>query len=162
LPLRYQPGTRWEYSIGPDIDARLVEILSGKPFDEYLEQRIFKPLGMQNTAFWLGPDKAKRLAATHSMKKTGKLSVVDAAYGNPSAWVISDPALVNSYTADHPRKGGSYGLVGTAEDYWRFAQMILNGGELNGVRILGPRTVHYMLSDHLKALKLEVGPGMSF
>lgn len=162
VPLRYQPGTRWEYSVGPDIDARLVEILSGKPFDEYLEEHIFKPLGMQDTAFWLKADKAKRLATVYSMKKTGKLTALDAAYGNPSGWVITDPALVNSYSANHPRKGGSYGLVGTAEDYWRFAQMILNGGELNGVRVLGPRTVQYMLSDQLKALKLDVGPGMSF
>lgn len=162
LPLHYQPGTRWEYSVGPDIDARLVEILSGKSFDDYLEQRIFKPLGMQDTGFSVKPDKAKRLATVYSMKKTGKLTALDAAYGNPSGWVITDPTLVNSYTANHPRKGGSYGLVGTAEDYWRFAQMILNGGELNGVRILGPRTVHYMLSDQLQSLKLNVAPGMSF
>ena len=162
LPLRYQPGTRWEYSIGPDIDARLVEIVSGQPFDEFLERRIFKPLGMRDTAFWVPPGKAARLATVHWLKN-GKLAPLDAVHGTPDAKsILTQPALVNSYTVDHPRKGGSYGLVSTAEDYWRFAQMILNGGELDGVRILGPRTVKYMLSDHLEGSGLKMDSGQSF
>lgn len=161
LPLRAEPGVRWEYSVGPDIDARLVEVISGQDFDEFLEERLFEPLGMQDTAFWLGADDAPRLAAVHWLKD-GKLTPLDAEHGAPD-WVIADPALVNSYTADHPRKGGSYGLVGTAEDYWRFAQMIQNGGELAGARILSPRTVEYMLSDHLAPEDIEFGePGQTF
>ena len=161
FPLRYQPGERWEYSIGPDIDARLVEIISGMPFDKFLEQRLLGPLGMKDTAYWLPRDKADRLATLH-WKKDGKLVALDAKTGAPSDWVIARPELVNSYTANHPRKGGSYGLVSTAEDYWRFAQMILNGGTLDGVRILGPRTVEYMLSDHLESIGVKMGDGQSF
>ena len=150
IPLRYQPGTRFEYSVGPDVQARLVEVFSGVPFDQYLQKNIFDPLGMRDTSFWLGPDKADRLAAVHWMKD-GKLTPLDEAHGHPGGdLALLQPGSVNSYTVNHRRKGGSYGLVGTTEDYWRFAQMILNGGELNGVRILGPRTVHLMGQDHLE------------
>jgi len=149
IPLRYQPGTKWVYSVGPDVQARLVEVISGVPFDEYLQKHIFDPLGMKDTGFWLGPDKADRLATVHWMKN-GKLTPLDEAHGHPDGdLAIYQPWSVNSYTVNHKRKGGSFGLVATAEDYWRFAQMILNGGELNGVRILSPRTVHFMGQDHL-------------
>jgi CubicO group peptidase (beta-lactamase class C family) len=149
IPLRYQPGTKWAYSMGPDVQARLVEVFSGVPFDEYLQKHIFDPLGMKDTGFWLGPDKADRLATVHWMKD-GKLTPLDEAHGHPEGdQALIQPWSVNSYTVNHKRKGGSYGLVATAEDYWRFAQMILNGGELNGVRILSPRTVHFMEQDHL-------------
>lgn len=150
IPLRYQPGTKFDYSVGPDVQARLVEVLSGMPFDEYLQKHIFDPLGMKDTGFWLGPDKADRLATVYWMKN-GTLTPLDEAHGHPDGDVpILQPWSVNSYTVNHKRKGGSYGLVATAEDYWRFAQMILNGGELNGVRILSPQTVHFMGQDHLQ------------
>ena len=150
IPLRYQPGSKFNYSVGPDVQARLVEAISGVPFDEYLQKHIFDPLGMKDTGFWLGPDKADRLAAVHWMKKA-KLTPLDEAHGHPDGDVpILQPWSVNSYTVNHKRKGGSYGLVATAEDYWRFAQMILSGGELNGVRILSPQTVHFMGQDHLE------------
>ncbi|MGD0911422.1 MAG: serine hydrolase domain-containing protein [Terracidiphilus sp.] len=149
IPLRYQPGTKWAYSVGPDVQARLVEVLSGEPFDVYLQKHIFDPLGMKDTGFWLGPDKADRLATVHWMKD-GKLVPIDEAHGHPGGDIaLFQPWSVNSYTVNHKRKGGSYGLVATAQDYWRFAQMILNGGELNGVRILSPQTVHFMGQDHL-------------
>lgn len=150
IPLRYQPGTKWAYSVGPDVQARLVEVLSGMPFYEYLQKHIFDPLGMKDTGFWLGPDKADRLATVYWMKN-GKLTPLDEAHGHPEGdLALYQPWSVNSYTVNHKRKGGSFGLVATAEDYWRFAQMILNGGELNGVRILSPRTVHFMGQDHLE------------
>ena len=105
---------------------------------------------MKDTAFWLGPDKADRLATVHWMKD-GKLTPLDDAHGHPdSDLFLLQPWSVNSYTVNHKRKGGSYGLVATAEDYWRFAQMILNGGEFNGARILSPHTVHLMGQDHLE------------
>ena len=150
LPLQYQPGTKFAYSVGPDVQARLVEVLSGMPFDEYLAKHIFAPLGMKDTDFWVPPDKANRLATVHWMKD-GKLVPIDEVHGHPGGDVfVFQPWSVNSYTVNHKRKGGSYGLVATAEDYWRFTQMILNGGELNGVRILGPQTVHFMGQDHLE------------
>jgi CubicO group peptidase (beta-lactamase class C family) len=149
IPLRYQPGTVFAYSVGPDVQARLVEVISGEPFDEYLQKHIFDPLKMKDTSFWLGPDKANRLATVY-WAKDGKLTPLDEAHGHPAGNIpILQPWSVNSYTVNHKRKGGSFGLVATAEDYWRFAQMILNGGELNGVRILSPRTVHFMGQDHL-------------
>lgn len=150
IPLRYQPGTKFNYSVGPDVQARLVEVLSGMPFDEYLQKHIFDPLGMKDTGFWLGPDKADRLATLHWMKN-GKLTPLDEAHGHPDGdlWIYQ-PWSVNSYTENHKHKGGSYGLVATAEDYWRFSQMILDGGDLNGVRILSPQTVHLMGQDHLE------------
>jgi CubicO group peptidase (beta-lactamase class C family) len=148
IPLRYQPGTKWAYSIGPDVQARLIEVFSGVPFDEYLQKHIFDPLGMKDTSFWLGPDKADRLATVYWLKD-GKLTPLDEAHGHPEGDSLIEPGQVNSYTVNHKRKSASFGLVATAEDYWRFSQMILNGGELNGVRILSPRTVHFMGQDHL-------------
>ena len=147
IPLRYQPGTKWAYSVGPDVQARLVEVLSGVPIDEYFQKHIFDPLGMKDASYWLGPDKADRLATVY-WAKDGKLTPLDEAHGAPDP--LFNASFVNSYTANHKHKGGSYGLVATAEDYWRFAQMTLNGGELNGARILGPQTVHLMGQDHLQ------------
>jgi CubicO group peptidase (beta-lactamase class C family) len=167
LPLRYQPGTKFVYSVGPDVQARLVEVLSGMTFDEYLERHIFTPLGMKDAGFWVPPDKADRLAAVH-WRKDGKLVPLDEAHGHPGGdLVIFQPWSVNSYTVNHKHKGGSYGLVATAADYWRFAQMILNGGELNGARILSPRTVEFMGQDHLEPAGIPdfdkgVGFGLGF
>jgi CubicO group peptidase (beta-lactamase class C family) len=154
IPLRVQPGTKFIYSVGPDVQARLVEVLSGVPFDEFMEQRLFKPLGMKDAGFWLPADKVKRLAAVH-WAKDGKLTPLDEAHGHPAGGVLVQPWSVNSYTVNHKHKGGSFGVVATAEDYWRFAQMMLNGGELAGARILGPQVVHYMARDHLGAIPME-------
>lgn len=162
LPLRYEPGTKWEYSVSPDIDARLVEVISGQPFDRFLEQRLFGPLGMRDTGFRVPAGQAARLASVHWLKD-GKLVPLDAIHGSPSeVGLIAREPLVNSYIAEHPRKGGSYGLVATAEDYWRFAQMILNGGELDGWRILGSRTVKSMMSDHITGIGVSTSDGESF
>jgi CubicO group peptidase (beta-lactamase class C family) len=158
IPLRYQPGTKWVYSVGPDIQARLVEVLSGMPFDQFLEQRLFKPLGMKDAAFWLPPAQAKRLATVHWLKN-GKLVPLDEAHGHPEGGVILNPWSVNSYTVNHKHKGGSFGVVGTAEDYWRFAQAMLDGGALGGVRLLSPRIVQYMARDHLGAINIQLPNG---
>jgi CubicO group peptidase (beta-lactamase class C family) len=140
IPLRYQPGTKFVYSLGPDVQARLVEVLSGVPFDEFLERRLFKPLGMKDAGFWVPPDKAERLATVYSVRD-GK--------------VMAERLERDSHSADDKRKGGSFGLVSTAEDYLRFAQMLLNGGELDGTRILGTRVVRYMARDHLGAIGIQ-------
>jgi CubicO group peptidase (beta-lactamase class C family) len=152
IPLYYQPGTHFEYSVGQDVQARLVEIFSGMPFDQFLRQRLFNPLGMKDTGYWVKDP--SRLSAVHWMKE-GKLVPCDDEHGCPSATdFLSDPKNMNSYTAEHVHKGGSYGLVATAEDYWRFAQMMLNGGQFQGQRILSPNTVRYIATDHLAPVTL--------
>jgi CubicO group peptidase (beta-lactamase class C family) len=156
LPLRYQPGTKWVYSIGQDVQARLVEIFSAMPFDEFLEKRLFAPLGMKDSGFWVKADKASRLAAVH-WSKDGKLVPFDEAHGYPKSKptdFLLQASNINSYASNNAHKGGSYGLLGTAEDYWRFAQMMLNGGEFEGVRFLSPRTVRYMTRDHLGSVSI--------
>ena len=166
IPLRAQPGSQFFYSAAPDVQARLVEVLSGMSFDEFLAQRLFQPLGMKDTAFWLGPDKSKRLATAYWMKD-GKITPLDEAHGSPpQGGIVTKPSSVNSYTVNHKRKGGSFGLVGTAEDYWRFAQMILNQGELEGRRVLGSEVVNFMARDHLGQIPVghayNILPGCGF
>ena len=153
LPLQYEPGTKWVYSVGPDVQARIVEVLSGMPFDRFLKERLLEPLGMKDAGFWVPSDRAQRLATVYWMKD-GKLTPIDDAHGSPGDIWLSEPWTVNSYTVNHKRKGGSYGLVATAEDYFRFGQMMLNGGSLNGVRILSPQTVQFMTRDHLGPIGL--------
>jgi CubicO group peptidase (beta-lactamase class C family) len=153
IPLRYQPGTQFVYSVGPDVQARLVEVLSGKSFDEFLQKRLFNPLSMKDAGFWVPPDRANRLATVY-WAKGGKLVPLDEAHGHPQGGIVAEPRMVNSYTVNHKHKGGSFGLVSTAEDYWRFAQMMLNGGQLAGTRILSPQVVHFMARDHLGTIPM--------
>lgn len=153
IPLRYQPETKFVYSVGPDIQARLVEILSGMPFDVFLEKRLFKPLGMKDAGFWVPAENVNRLASVH-WEKDGRLIPLDEAHGHPTGGVLVQPSSVNSYTVNHKHKGGSFGLVSTAEDYWRFAQMMLSGGKLNGTRILAPQIVRFIARDHLGTIAM--------
>lgn len=135
-PLVHQPGTMWEYGLSMDVLARLVEVVSGQPYDKFLEQRIFKPLGMNDTGYTVPPEKAGRLA---------KL------YAPGEGWTIkpsTNPAQ-DSYLKPAVNFGGGSQSASTATDYLRFCQMLLNGGELDGVRILSRKTVELMTSDHL-------------
>lgn len=165
IPLLYQPGAVFHYSIAPDIEARLVELFSGMPFDRFLQQRLFAPLGMKDTAFWVGPDRAQRLATVY-WNKAGRLTALDEVHGHPedpSFSFVEQPWSVNSYTTDHPRKGGSFGLVTTAEDYWHFAQMMLDRGSVGAQRLLSPQVVEFMTRDHLDAKQREgMGKGVGF
>jgi CubicO group peptidase (beta-lactamase class C family) len=152
IPLRHQPGTTWDYSVSADIQARLVEVLSGMSFDEFLQRRLFGPLAMKDSGYCVNDP--SRLAAVHWLKQ-GKLVPSDEVHGYPAPTnYLLEPANINSYTKSNPHKGGSNGLVATATDYWRFAQMILNGGELDGQRILSRNTVNYMARDHLGAIRI--------
>jgi CubicO group peptidase (beta-lactamase class C family) len=135
VPLQFEPGTQWEYGISTDILGHVVELAAGKPLPEVLQERIIGPLGMTDTAFHVPADKAARFATTYRAKD-GKLEVFDDAATSP---FLKPPAA--------PSGGG--GLVGTADDYLRFAAMLLNEGELDGVRILGPQTVRLMRANHL-------------
>jgi CubicO group peptidase (beta-lactamase class C family) len=132
IPLGYQPGTQWVYSISVDVQGYLVEVLSGQTFDQFLQQRIFDPLGMVDTSFFVAPEKADRLARQY-FPANGSLSRVD------DGSFLKEPKFFS----------GGGGLTSTASDYMKFAQMHLNGGELDGVRILSEEAVQIMRSNQL-------------
>jgi CubicO group peptidase (beta-lactamase class C family) len=134
VPLLYQPGTRWHYSASVDIQALLVERFSGQPFAEFLRQRIFKPLGMPDTGYVVSRDNP-RLASIYELQEDGSFTR------------LNDEENFGYNTHDWPMKWGGAGLVSTLDDYMRFARMLLNGGELDGVRILSPETVRLMATD---------------
>ncbi len=162
VPLMNQPGSQFRYSVGPDVALRLVEILSGQPADELLQERIFDPLGMDDTGYVVDSDNTHRFSPIH-WSDEGQLVPIDNAYGYPSGGVLVQPWSANSYTVDHEFKGGSFGLVSTAEDYLRFAQAMLNRGELNGNRILGTNIVDFMASNHLTEEQQDsFTPGLGF
>lgn len=135
LPLLYQPGTRWLYGPSVDVQALLVEKLSGMPFDEYLQKVIFDPLGMKNTRYVLRPEDKARIAAMYDWHDDGSLTRE------------SDDDAFGFNSRNWPLKPGSYGLVSTLDDYMRFARMLQNGGELEGHRILKPETIRLMATD---------------
>ncbi len=135
IPLMYQPGTQWYYSSAVDIQGYIVEKLSGQKFGEFLQQRIFKPLKMTDTAFYVPADKASRLAAVYAGNpKTGKIEEVKELFGGAMPTYLEPPSM----------ESGGGGLVGTIGDYARFAQMIANKGELEGARLLSPASVEMM------------------
>src|SRR3954466_1824837 len=135
IPLIFQPGTKWSYSSAVDIQGYIVEKLSGQKFGEFLEQRIFKPLKMTDTAFYVPKDKASRLAAVYAGNpKTGKIEEVKDLFGGAMPTYLEPPSM----------ESGGGGLVGTIGDYARFAQMIANKGELDGARLLSPASVELM------------------
>lgn len=139
IPLLFQPGTRFNYSVATDVVGRLVEVCSGSTLDEFLRSRVFAPLGMDETAFWVGEgglDAADRLAALYVPEPVGRKAV---RYDRMGA----------SATKPQTFLSGGGGLVSTAGDYHRFGEMLRRGGELDGVRLLSPRTVSYMASNHL-------------
>ena len=149
LPLLAQPGTRWYYSIGVDVQGYLVQKLSGQPFAEFLQERIFDPLGMVDTGFFVPEEKLHRVARIHEEGAGGGLALSE--MGGPTR--TSMPA--------GPSGGG--GLWGTADDYLRFTQMLLNDGELDGVRLLAPRTVEMMRTNFLSPQALAtMRPGQGF
>jgi CubicO group peptidase (beta-lactamase class C family) len=137
VPLLFQPGSRWLYGPSVDVQAYLVERLSGMPFDKYLEQAVFKPLGMKNTRYVLRPQDRARIAAMYDWHEDGSLTRVP------------DEQALEFNSRDWPMKPGSYGLVSTLDDYMRFARMLQNGGELDGKRILKSETVRLMATDAL-------------
>ncbi len=148
IPLLAQPGTRWIYSAAVDVQGYLVEKLSGQPLGDYLDQRIFEPLGMVDTGFYVPGSQLHRVALRHTAGENGEL-VLDSR-GDPFTRPPSGPS-------------GGGGLYGTADDYLRFTQMLLNGGELDGERLLAPRTVEMMRTNHMSAeATAHMRPGMGF
>ena len=141
LPLLYQPGKGWTYSMSMDIEGYIVEKLSGQSLPDFIRDNIFKPLGMMDAAFFVPEDKRGRFSAVYTTGPNGELQLVGAGPSGRSTEYASQPTM--------PSGGG--GMVSTAEDYYRFAQMMLNGGELDGKRILAPASVKLMTSNHVPA-----------
>jgi CubicO group peptidase (beta-lactamase class C family) len=139
IPLMFQPGTDWSYSSVVDIQGYIVEKLSGKPFGQYLQENVFGPLKMKDTGFYTGDAKASRLAAVYvsevvNKRPTGKIAEAKELFGNDMPDYAKPPAM----------ESGGGGLVSTTMDYARFCQMMLNKGQLDGVRILSPASVELM------------------
>lgn len=140
IPLQYQPGSRYHYSVATDVLGALVEAVSGQSLGEFFQERIFAPLQMRDTFFQVPTEKLPRFGTNHTYNpQTGQLEVSD----RPS-----DSNFVNRRTFE----SGGGGLLSTAEDYMRFSQMVLNGGELGGVRIIGKKTLEYMTQNHLPGI----------
>ena len=135
FPLCWQPGTRWQYGFSVDVLGRLVEVISGRPFDAFLQERIFGPLGMTDTAFWVPPEKVSRFAAMYGPDEQGALKLLDPPQGE--------------YVNPQRFCSGGGGLVSTVQDYLRFAQCLLDKGTANGQRLVSRKTIELMTTNHL-------------
>ena len=135
LPLEFSPGERWNYSMATDVLGYLVEVLSGQSLPDYLQSTIFEPLGMVDTSFEISPDKTGRFASCYERNLQKQM-------------VLQDDGQDSDYRSRSFYSGGG-GLVSTVHDYYRFCQMLLNGGSLDGQRIVGPRTLAFMTRNHL-------------
>jgi CubicO group peptidase (beta-lactamase class C family) len=152
VPLKFNPGENWEYSRSTDVLSYLVEIITGMSFNEYLKKHIYKPLKMKDTYHYLPVDKVDRLATCYTPSENGGIRV-------------SDPGSTESVYVKKPHTyfRGASGMVSTAMDYYRFSQMLLNGGELDDVRILSRKTVELMTRNHTGDLYNHIlGPGYGF
>jgi CubicO group peptidase (beta-lactamase class C family) len=144
LPLRFHPGQNWFYSVATDVLGHLLEILADKSLPDYLDEYIFQPLGMEDTSFAVPPKKVDRFANIYGQTEDDPLGIIEKTIGG-------------EYFDIKVFYGGS-GLVSTAEDYLRFAQLVLNKGELDGVRLLGRKTVDWMTINHLPHDLLKIVP----
>ncbi len=152
VPLNFEPGDAWEYGVATDVVGRLVEVMSGQSFDAFLKERIFGPLGMRDTHFYLPKAKLDRFVPLYRPGSSQKLELAEAA--TAESRFVREP---------HTYFSGAGGLVSTARDYFRFSQMMLNGGELDGVRLLSRKTVELMTVNHTGDHDVWlVGPGHGF
>jgi len=143
LPLMYHPGEKWHYSVATDVVGYLVEVLSGKSLADFMQEKIFDPLEMVDTAFHIDPSKLDRFCTLYGKTADSEFSVLD----------LPDSS---AYLPPVAQQSGGSGLVSTTADYLQFAQCILNGGKLKGVRLLGPKTVELMTSNHLPLKLLPI------
>ena len=149
IPLQYEPGERWHYSVSVDVQGALIERLSGQKFSEFLRERIFEPLGMPDTSFTIRPDKRDRFAQLYAPIGTpGGLNAF-LSTTTSTELEVADEYANRGFQPGATFESGGGGLISTAMDYLRFSQMMLNGGELDGVRLLSPRTVELMSRDHM-------------
>jgi len=159
LPLLFNPGDRWEYGLGIDVLGRLVEVVSGKPLDEFFRVRIFEPLGMKDTYFYPPDNKVARLAAAYTYYPEKGLNRF------PET-PITEGSFI--YSADYPYRGpkklfsGGAGLVSTVADYARFSQMILDGGKVGDTHLLSRKSIELMTHDQLGKISPDQGFGLGF
>jgi CubicO group peptidase (beta-lactamase class C family) len=159
IPLLFSPGERWEYSLGVDVLGRLVEVVSGKPLDEFFRTRIFEPLGMKDTYFYPPDNKQERLATAYTYYAEKGLNRF------PDTPITEGPFV---YSADYPSRGpkklfsGGAGLVSTAADYARFCQMMLDGGKVGNAYLLSRKSVELMTHDQLGKISPDQGFGLGF
>ncbi|MGY4258290.1 CubicO group peptidase (beta-lactamase class C family) [Bradyrhizobium sp. USDA 4516] len=147
IPLEFSPGEAWNYSVSTDVLGYLVGKISGQPFEQFLKERIFKPLGMNDTDFFVPADKAHRFAACYSADPQGGFNPLAAE--RKGTLTLQDDPTTSSFLAPPSLISGGGGLCSTAADYLTFCRTLLNGGELGGVRLLGPKTLKLMTSNHL-------------
>ncbi|MCE2470326.1 MAG: beta-lactamase family protein [Anaerolineae bacterium] len=152
LPLRFQPGSAWNYSIATDVCGYLVQLLADMPFEDFLAERIFEPLGMVDTAFHVSADKLDRFATLYRHDaQTGGFSEYEGAPHIP--W--------HDYSKPASAPSGGGGLVSTMSDYWQFANMLLNEGELYDTRIIGRKTLEFMTRNHISKELLPMAIGLA-
>ncbi len=144
IPLKHQPGKTWEYSVSVDVLGRFIEVIADQRFDEFLQDRIFGPLGMVDTGFYVPDEKLERFAQLYTPAPEGN-------------GVVPAPQFFSRNFVNNPtHHSGGGGMVSTASDYLRFCQMLLNGGELDGVRILSRKTVELMTADHTRDIDIAM------
>ncbi|MGH1491532.1 MAG: serine hydrolase domain-containing protein [Acidimicrobiales bacterium] len=148
IPLLFSPGSEWSYSVATDVIGRLVEIISGKTLDVFLAERIFEPLGMTETGFWVDDDRADRLAANYAVPSLSPFPLPEGAEGE-NLFMIDAGDDSSPYRKRPTFLSGGGGLVSTIGDYHRFTQMLIRGGEYEGNRVLGRKTIEYAASNHL-------------
>jgi CubicO group peptidase (beta-lactamase class C family) len=147
FPLVFQPGQNWRYSVSHDVIAHLVSLLSNTPFDMFLQDRIFEPLAMEDTAFYVPKEKINRFAPCYYLDDKGD-------------FIASDVPLASPYTNPNSNPSGGAVLLSTTLDYLHFCQMLLNNGELNGIRLLSPKTIKLMTRNHLPSdlVPIQISP----
>jgi CubicO group peptidase (beta-lactamase class C family) len=149
LPLLGQPGSIWNYGLSTDVMGRVIEIVSKRSLEEFLKERLFNPLGMNDTDFWVPPSKSSRFVTAYTTTQDSSLAVADV-------------VLCGSYNDRPQLLSGGGGLVSTASDYIRFAQMLLDGGKLDGHEYLSSETVNLMTSNRLPDELVNIYPGLGF
>jgi CubicO group peptidase (beta-lactamase class C family) len=147
LPLEFSPGEAWNYSVSTDVIGYLIGKISGMPFEQFLKERIFNPLGMADTDFFVSADKAHRFAACYNADPAGMMSFHAAE--KKGGLTLQDDPTTSSFLAKPAFVSGGGGLCSTAADYLTFCRALLNGGELGGVRLIGPKTLKLMATNHL-------------
>jgi len=157
LPLAFQPGTAWEYSLSTDVLGYLIEVVTGQPLDQVFEERVFGPLDMRDTGFVVSDARLPRLTNVYEFEE-GQFRLLEAAVESPLR--KRPPAF--SGGGGWAALGSDGGLVSTARDYLRFLQMLESGGQLGDVRILSRKTVELMTTDHLDGISTWLGPGTGF
>ncbi|WP_425046358.1 serine hydrolase domain-containing protein [Primorskyibacter sp. S87] len=156
LPLAFQPGSRWEYSVGIDVLGRVIEVVSGKSLDRFFRDEILGPLGMTQTGFSVPKGAGDRFASLYTPLE-GDAMALNAARTGSETLRLTDMAGSSPFESTSMFSGGG-GLVGTIDDYLRFAEMLRRGGELDGVRLLSPRTIDFMMRNHLPGDIASMGP----